>query len=215
MLHPANRFNGTLSLSTLRLPDSTSCSRSVPRFPLSHQRARKSYQLEGLGLGFQSLMKPYIVSLLLLSSGNSYAHLSATKYLATSTTCVATSQNLGVMDEDPDCNLHCSLSSEVIVQTDVRQDKEAKRFLFLLSKVEADCPGLDLSQLVLPVRATVKGDQEEEDREAEPLWGFSPEARDEVRAFSFFEFEMHKSLFIVHLLPKGKRSAKGVGEDIP
>ena len=103
----------------------------------------------------------------------------------------------------------------MIVQTGVRQDKEAKRFLFLLSKVEADCPGLDLSQLVLPVRATVKGDQEEEDREAEPLWGFSPEAGDEVRAFSFFEFEMHKSLFIVHLLPKGKRSAKGVGEDIP
>ena len=128
-------------------------------------------------------MKPYIVSLLLLSSGNSYAHLSATKHLATSTTCVATSQNLGVVDEDPDCNLHCSLSSEVIVQTDVRQDKEAKRFLFLISKVEADCPGLELSQLELPVAVTVEGHQWAEEREAEPLWRFSPGAGAEVRTF--------------------------------
>ena len=88
-------------------------------------------------------MKPYILSLLLLlllSSGHSYLNLSARKHLATSSTCLATSQHLGRADEDPECNLKCSLSSEVIVQTDVRQDKEAKRFLFLISKVEADCP---------------------------------------------------------------------------
>ena len=129
-------------------------------------------------------MKPHILFLLLLlKSGHSYVHLSARKHLATSTTCLATSQHLGVVHEDPECSLKCSLSSEVIVQTDVRQDKEAKRFLFLISKVEADCPGLELSQLELPVAVTVEGHQWAEEREAEPLWRFSPGAGAEVRTF--------------------------------
>ena len=136
-------------------------------------------------------MNPYILSLplllLLLSSGQSYVHLSARKHLATSTTCLATSQHLGVIDEEPECNLKCSLSSEVIIQTDVRQDKEAKRFLFLISKVEADCPGVELWQLELPVAVTVEGHQWGEEREDEPLWGFSPEAGAEVRAFHSFD----------------------------
>lgn len=141
-------------------------------------------------------MKRHILSLLLLlSSGHSYMHLSARKHLATSTTCLATSQHLGVVDEDPECSLKCSLSSEVIVQTDVRQDKEAKRFLFLISKVEADCPGLELSQLELPVAVTVEGHQWAEEREAEPLWGFSPEAGAEVRPFSSLNSNSMVTLF--------------------
>ena len=141
-------------------------------------------------------MKRYILSLfLLLSSGHSYIHLSARKHLATSTTCLATSQHLGVVDEDPECSLKCSLSSEVIVQTDVRQDKEAKRFLFLISTVEADCPGLELSQLELPVAVTVEGHQWAAEREAEPLWGFSPEAGAEVRPFSALDLYSMVTLF--------------------
>ena len=143
-------------------------------------------------------MKPYILFLpllLLLSSGHSYVHLSARKHLATSTTCLATSQHLGGVDEDPECSLKCSLSSEVIVQTDVRQDKEAKRFLFLISKVEADCPGLELSQLELPVAVTVEGHHWGEEREAEPLWGFSPEAGAEVRANPSLDYQSVITLF--------------------
>jgi len=146
-------------------------------------------------------MKPYILFLpllLLLSSGHSYVHLSARKHLATSTTCLATSQHLGGVDEDPECSLKCSLSSEVIVQTDVRQDKEAKRFLFLISKVEADCPGLELSQLELPVAVTVEGHHWGEEREAEPLWGFSPEAGAEVRGLQRGLVKTHLEGLQVH-----------------
>ena len=94
---------------------------------------------------------------LLLSSGQCYVHLSARKHRATSTTCLTTSQQLGEVDADSECNLKCSLSCDMIVQTDVRQDKEAKRFLFLISEVEADCPGLQVSQLHLPVAVAVEG----------------------------------------------------------
>ena len=49
--------------------------------------------------------------------------------------------------------------------------------------MEADCPGLELSQLELPVAVTVEGHHWGEEREAEPIWGFSPEAGAEVRAY--------------------------------
>ena len=144
--------------------------------------------------------------LLLLSSGQCYVHLSARKHRATSTTCITTSQHLGEVDADSECNLKCSLSCDMIVQTDVRQDKEAKRFLFLISEVEADCPGLQVSQLHLPVAVTVEGHQWGQEREAEPLWGFSPQAGHEVEFNSVFLF----------LLPlKGKRTAKRFGRDLP
>ena len=73
---------------------------------------------------------------LLLSSGQCYVHLSARKHRATSTTCLTTSQQLGEVDADSECDPKCSLSCDMIVQTDVRQDKEAKRFLFVISEVE-------------------------------------------------------------------------------
>ena len=149
--------------------------------------------------------------LLLLSSGQCYVHLSARKHRATSTTCITTSQHLGEVDADSECNLKCSLSCDMIVQTDVRQDKEAKRFLFLISEVEADCPGLQVSQLHLPVAVTVEGHQWGQEREAEPLWGFSPEAGHEVQfdpeLFFFFSF---LSLPLI-----GERTAKRFGRDLP